>query len=85
MDRLLARLWGHVVADACREAEGLFRLQTGRRHPVVAESSVSRDDRRSEHGGDGLRRSRLKGGEGARVWTGWAVLTYNVETYGLYT
>jgi len=27
----------------------------------------------------------LKGGEGARVWTGWAVLTYNVETYGLYT
>ena len=55
------------------------------RHPVVVESSVSRDDRRSEHGGDGLRRSRLKGGEGARVWTGWAVLTYNVETYGLYT
>jgi hypothetical protein len=46
---------------------------------------VSRDDRRSEHGGDGLRRSRLKGGEGARVWTGWAVLTFNVETYGLYT
>ena len=32
----------------------------------------------------GLRRSRLKGGEGERTWTGWAVFAYNTETYGRY-
>jgi len=30
----------------------------------------------------GLRRSRLKGGDGQRTWTGSAVFAYNVETYG---
>ena len=34
--------------------------------------------------GYGLRRSRLKGAEGERTWTGWAVFAYNVETYGRY-
>lgn len=28
----------------------------------------------------GLRRARLKGFEGQRVWTGWAILTYNLDT-----
>jgi IS5 family transposase len=28
----------------------------------------------------GLRRSRLKGHEGQRTWTGWAILTYNLDT-----
>jgi IS5 family transposase len=32
----------------------------------------------------GLRRSRLKGGQGERTWTGWTILAYNVETYGRY-
>ena len=27
----------------------------------------------------GLRRSRLKGHEGQRVWTGWAILAYNLD------
>lgn len=35
--------------------------------------------------GRGLRRSRLKGVEGERIWSGWAVFTHNVETYGAYT
>jgi hypothetical protein len=30
----------------------------------------------------GLRRSRLKGYDGARIWTGWAILAYNLDTYG---
>jgi transposase, IS5 family len=28
----------------------------------------------------GLRRSRLRGHNGARTWTGWAILTYNLDT-----
>jgi IS5 family transposase len=29
----------------------------------------------------GLRRTRLKGHEGQRTWTGWAILAYNLDTY----
>ena len=49
------------------------------RYRVGAEGRISHLKRRH-----GLRRSRLKGGEGERTWTGWAVLAYNVETYGAY-
>jgi transposase, IS5 family len=31
--------------------------------------------------GYGLRRSRLKGDDGHRIWDGWATFTYNTETY----
>ena len=31
--------------------------------------------------GFGLRRSRLKGEEGHRIWDGWAAFTYNTATY----
>jgi IS5 family transposase len=31
-----------------------------------------------------LRRSRLKGGEGQRIWSGWAAFAYNLDTYPLY-
>jgi len=30
--------------------------------------------------GYGLRRSRLRGHDGARTWTGWGILTYNLDT-----
>lgn len=30
--------------------------------------------------GYGLRRSRLKGDQGQRIWTGWAILAYNLDT-----
>ncbi len=49
------------------------------RYRVGAEGRISHLKRRH-----GLRRSRLKGGEGERTWTGWAVLAYNAETYGRY-
>jgi IS5 family transposase len=49
------------------------------RYRVGAEGRISHLKRRH-----GLRRSRLKGGEGERTWTGWAVFAYNVETYGVY-
>lgn len=50
------------------------------RYRVGAEGRISHLKRRH-----GLRRSRLKGDEGERTWTGWAVFAYNAETYGLYT
>jgi len=33
----------------------------------------------------GLRRSRLKGHHGARIWTAWAILTYNLDTLAIRT
>jgi len=33
----------------------------------------------------GLRRSRLKGHQGARTWTAWAVLAYNLDTLAIRT
>jgi transposase, IS5 family len=33
----------------------------------------------------GLRRSRLKGHEGMRIWTGWAILAYDLDTLAIRT
>jgi IS5 family transposase len=33
----------------------------------------------------GLRRSRLKGHQGQQTWTGWAILTYNLDTLAVHT
>jgi IS5 family transposase len=33
--------------------------------------------------GYGLRRSRLKGHEGMKVWTGWAILAYDLDTLAI--
>ena len=33
----------------------------------------------------GLRRSRLKGDDGMRIWTGWAILTYDLDTLAIRT
>ena len=65
---------GRASPGSRRTQRRLARYRTG------CEGRVSHLKR-----GYGLRRSRLKGGEGERIWTGWAVLTYNVETYGRYT
>jgi IS5 family transposase len=35
--------------------------------------------------GDGLRRSRRKGDHGQRIWTGWAVLAYKLDTLAIHT
>ena len=32
-----------------------------------------------------LRRSRLRGDQGQRIWTGWAVLAYNLDTLAIHT
>jgi len=33
--------------------------------------------------GYGLRRNRLRGDQGQRIWTGWAVLAYNLDTLAI--
>ena len=33
----------------------------------------------------GLRRSRLKGADGMRIWTGWAILAYDLDTLAIRT
>jgi transposase, IS5 family len=35
--------------------------------------------------GYGLRRSRLKGHQGQQIWTGWAILAYNLDTLAIHT
>jgi hypothetical protein len=35
--------------------------------------------------GCGVRRSRLKAKHGMRVWTGWGILTYNLDTLAIRT
>jgi transposase, IS5 family len=35
--------------------------------------------------GYGLRRSRLRGDQGQRIWTGWAILAYNLDTLAIHT
>ena len=46
-----------------------------RRYRTGAEGRISHLKR-----GYGLRRSRLKGHQGQRTWSGWAILAYNLDT-----
>ena len=62
---------GRTKPGSPRTQRRLARYRTG------AEGRVSHLKRRY-----GLKRSRLKGTEGQRIWTGWAVFAYNLDTYG---
>lgn len=64
---------GRASPDSKRTQRRLARYRTG------CEGRISHLKRRH-----GRRRSRLKGSEGERTWTGWAILAYNLETYGRY-
>ena len=57
-----------------RTRKRLARYRTG------AEGRISHLKRRY-----GLARSRLKGHRGQQVWTGWAILAYNLDTLALHT
>ena len=60
-----------------RQEPGSRRTRRRRqRYRTGAEGRVSHLKR-----GYGLRRSRLKGDEGHRIWDGWAAFTYNADTY----
>lgn len=79
-EEALAALAPERIYIAGRSQPGSRRTQRRlARYRTGSEGRISHVKRRH-----GLRRSRLKGGEGERTWTGWGVLAYNVETYGLY-
>ncbi|MCA1657632.1 MAG: transposase, partial [Actinobacteria bacterium] len=59
-----------------RQQPGSRRTQRRlQRYRTGAEGRISHLKR-----GYGLRRSRLKGAQGQRIWSGWAILAYNLDT-----
>jgi IS5 family transposase len=64
-----------------RQQPGSKRTQRRlQRYRTGAEGRISHLKR-----GYGLRRSRLKGDEGQRTWTGWGILAYNLDTLAIRT
>jgi transposase, IS5 family len=60
-----------------RQQPGSRRTQRRQqRYRTGAEGRISHLKR-----GYGMSRSRLKGDEGQQIWTGWAGLSYNLDTY----
>ena len=72
----LAGLQPKTVFIAGRQEPGSKRTQRRlRRYRTGEEGRISHLKRRY-----GLDRSRLKGDEGRRIWTEWAILAYNTDT-----
>jgi IS5 family transposase len=65
---------GRAEPGSRRTRKRLARYRTG------CEGRISHLKR-----GYGLRRSRLKGDQGQRIWTGWAILAYNLDTLAIHT
>jgi IS5 family transposase len=77
----LAELAPDRVFIAGRQEPGSKRTQRRlRRYRTGAEGRISHLKRRYA-----LERSRLKGGDGQRIWTEWAILTYNADTLAVRT
>jgi IS5 family transposase len=65
---------GRAEPGSRRTRKRLARYRTG------CEGRISHLKR-----GYGLRRSRLKGDQGQRIWTGWAILAYNLDTLSIHS
>ncbi|MCA1701334.1 MAG: transposase, partial [Actinobacteria bacterium] len=64
-----------------RQQPGSKRTQRRlQRYRTGAEGRISHLKR-----GYGMRRSRLKGDDGQKTWTGWGILTYNLDTLTIRT
>jgi transposase, IS5 family len=64
-----------------RQQPGSKRTQRRlQRYRTGAEGRISHLKR-----GYGLRRSRLRGEQGQRTWTGWSILAYNLDTLAIRT
>jgi IS5 family transposase len=75
----LAELEPDRVFVSGRQEPGSKRTRRRlRRYRTGSEGRISHLKR-----GYGLRRSRLKGDEGQRTWTGWAILAYNLDTLAI--
>ena len=75
----LAQLAPDRVFIAGRQQPGSRRTQRRlARYRTGAEGRISHLKR-----GYGMRRSRLKGEDGMKAWTGWAILAYNLDTLAI--
>src|ERR671922_732922 len=78
-EQQLAPIGPDRVFVAGRQEGGSKRTRRRlRRYRTGSEGRISHLKRRY-----GLRRSRLKGAEGQRTWTGWAILAYNLDTIAI--
>lgn len=68
-----------VFVSGRREAGSARTKRRMRRYRTGVEGRISHLKR-----GYGLKRSRLKGHEGQRIWTGWGILAYNLDTAGVW-
>jgi transposase, IS5 family len=66
---------GRIFVSGRQEPGSARTRRRLRRYRTGAEGRISHLKRRY-----GMRRSRLKGHQGQRIWTGWAILTYNLDT-----
>ena len=75
----LADLAPERVFISGRQQPGSRRTQRRlQRYLTGAEGRISHPKRRY-----GLDRSRLKGDQGEKIWTGWAILAYNADTLAI--
>ena len=71
----------HQIQIAGRHEPGSRRTRKRRaRYRTGVEGRISHLKR-----GYGLRRSRLKGDDGMQIWTGWAILAYDLDTLAIQT
>ena len=52
-------------------------------YTTLRDSTAARAASATFKRGYGLRRSRLEGDQGQRIWTGWAILAYNLDTLAI--
>ncbi len=79
-DQALERLAPERVFIAGRQQPGSRRTQRRlAKYRTGAEGRISHLKRSY-----GLRRSRLKGAPGARAWSAWAILAYNLDTLAIH-
>ncbi len=67
-----------VFLSGARESGSAATKRRLRRYRTGCEGRISHLKR-----GYGLRRSRLKGKAGQEIWTGWAILAYNLDTLAI--
>jgi IS5 family transposase len=71
----------HQIQIAGRHQPGSHKTRKRRaRYRTGIEGRISHLKRRY-----GLRRSRPKGDDGVRIWTGWSILTYDLDTLAIRT
>jgi IS5 family transposase len=74
-------LTDHEIQISGRHEPGSRRTRKRRaRYRTGIEGRISHLKR-----GYGLRRSRLKGDDGMQIWTGWAILAYDLDTLAIRT